>query len=555
MKRENSLNWIYNEHNNDLFEDEITISELKQALEELPPTGSFDIDNLHILILKHLGSRAKLAVLLLFNKCWAEGVWPRNISKGIFIRKPNKKHYIECSSFRPLTISSHMGNLMERIISKQLTLHCKRNNLLQQQQEGFRAMHSTTRSLYRLPLEMESIKRLKKPSALLNVDLEKAFDSVWIGGLYNRLIHFGVSGKMLNVINIFLRNRKVFTQISNFRSECFVTKTGLHQGSVIWPLLFIIYINDLSATHLNSFKFADDTSVLVTGKNLEDLQVRLNSTYREIVSWCRKWRMVVNGSKTELMLVNGEMSAISLPTRNSDTCALVSSTKSIGLTIDDKLNYHEHLKTVTVKAARNWRIIRSKYADQWGLSIPTLILLYKTVILPQVMYAASIWRHKNISGLKKFQNNIIRPIFRHCLSLPIAASEVLQGIPPLDLYGDSLDIKYLIKVTLQSDLVSTAYAEALRVKSPAHTHQCSLNRYPKYFNINNDACFYKNEMVAGFINRMWNQRWRCPTNTCFLKHFLEQPSGSTFSHLVNGHPWEAKKLCQLLFGNSQKGWL
>ena len=89
VNQENSLNLNYNEHNDDLFEDEIIISELEQALKELPPTGSFDIDNLHILILKHLGSRAKLAVLHLFNKCWAEGIWLWNISKVIFIRKPN----------------------------------------------------------------------------------------------------------------------------------------------------------------------------------------------------------------------------------------------------------------------------------------------------------------------------------------------------------------------------------------------------------------------------------------------------------------------------------
>ena len=344
-------------------------------------------------------------------------------------------------------------------------------------------------------------------------------------------IYFGVSGKTLNIINILLRNKKVFIQISNFKSECFVTKTGLPQGSVISLLQFIIYINDFLATHPNSFKFADDTSVLVTGKNLKDLQVRLNSSCRERELWCRKWRMVVNGSKTELMLLNCEMSAINLPTINSDTCALVSSTKSIGLTIDDKLNYHEHLKTVTVKAARNWRVIRSKCAYKWGRSIPTLILLCKTVILLQIINAAPIWRHKNQSDFYKFQNNISRSIFRHCLAPPIAPSEVQLGIPPLDLYGDSLDIKFLIKITIQSDLVSTAQAEALRVKSTAHNLQCSLNRNLKYFNNNNDACFYNNEMVAEFINRIWNQRWRCPTNTCFLKHLLVQPSSSTFS------PW------------------
>ena len=128
---------------------------------------------------------------------------------------------------------------------------------------------------------------------------------------------------MLHIINIFLRNSKVFIQISNSKSKCFVTKTGLPQGRVILPLLFIIYINDLLATHTNSFKHADDTSVLVTGENLEDLQVRLNSACKQIESRCRKWRMVVNGSITELMLLHCEASAINLPTMNSDTRALV----------------------------------------------------------------------------------------------------------------------------------------------------------------------------------------------------------------------------------------
>ena len=131
------------------------------------------------------------------------------------------------------------------------------------------------------------------------------------------------------------------------------------------------------------------------------------------------------------------------------------------------------------------------------------------------MYAAPIWRHKSFSDLNKIQNNIIRSLFRHCLSPP--ASEVLLGIPPLDLYGDSLDIKFLIKVTLQPDLVSTAHAEALRVESTVQNLQCSLNRYRKYFNFNNDACFYTNEMVADFINRMWNQRWRCLTSVAVYR--------------------------------------
>ena len=98
------------------------------------------------------------------------------------------------------------------------------------------------------------------------------------------------------------------------------------QGSVLLPLLFIMYINDLLATQTNSFNFADDTSGLVTGQNVADLQVRLNSAHLEIESCCQKWRIVINGSRTELLLLNCEVSAVNLLTINSDSCALVSST-------------------------------------------------------------------------------------------------------------------------------------------------------------------------------------------------------------------------------------
>ena len=91
VKKENSVYSNHNKHNDNFFEDDIIISDLEQSLKDIPPTGSFDIDNLHVLILKHLDSRAKLAVLHLFKKCRAEGSWPWNISKVIFVKKPNKK--------------------------------------------------------------------------------------------------------------------------------------------------------------------------------------------------------------------------------------------------------------------------------------------------------------------------------------------------------------------------------------------------------------------------------------------------------------------------------
>ena len=134
---------------------------------------------------------------------------------------------------------------------------------------------------------MGSIKRNKNHSTSLKIDLEKAFNKVSIDGFLNLPIRLGVTGKMLDIKNTILRNRTIFIQTGGFQPDCNETKTGLPQGSVKSPLPFIIYIIELWATHANSLIFADDTSVLVTVETLEDLQLRSNSTCREIESWCR----------------------------------------------------------------------------------------------------------------------------------------------------------------------------------------------------------------------------------------------------------------------------
>ena len=123
VKRKYSVISIYNEHKDDLFEDKITISELEHAIKELPPTRSFDIDNLHIWHW-NIWVPSQASCPSSIPRMPGRDIWPWNISKVVFIRKPNKNSYSDCSSFRPLTISSHMEKLMERILTKHLTLHC-----------------------------------------------------------------------------------------------------------------------------------------------------------------------------------------------------------------------------------------------------------------------------------------------------------------------------------------------------------------------------------------------------------------------------------------------
>ena len=165
------------EHDIEVFHDEITFDELKNAILKSSNTKSFDIDGLHLTMIKNLGTKALLSLPNIFNACWEYHVWPWTESRVVFIRKTNKKRY-EPFSYRPLPISSDIGKTLERTLATRIKSHLEVNGLLGDKKEGFRPTKNTTRSLYTLHLMLENAKRSRLSTALLNIDLEKAFDSV-----------------------------------------------------------------------------------------------------------------------------------------------------------------------------------------------------------------------------------------------------------------------------------------------------------------------------------------------------------------------------------------
>ena len=279
---------------------DFSMVELKKALKNCR-SSSFDNDMIHFTMLKILGANVKTLLLFLFNTCWITSTWPWNISRITLVKKPGKKAYEHCSSYRPLSISSHVGKLFERMISARLKLYFVTHNILDEEQEGFRTHRSTTRSLYRMHLLLEEAKSSKKPTALLNIDLEKAFDSIRVQGLLFKLESVNLPHRLLCIIS-FLSNRKGFIDINGHYTELFDIIVGLPQGSWLSPLLFIFYLSDFLSELEVKFKFADDSSAIISAFNTETLHSALQAICHNIEFWCKKWRMVVNGSKSSFFV-------------------------------------------------------------------------------------------------------------------------------------------------------------------------------------------------------------------------------------------------------------
>ena len=275
----------------DNWQDKCSLTELEKALKTVK-SSSFDNDLIHPKMLQNWGHNTKLAVLDLFNMCWTKSIWPWGTSKIIFIKKAGKSAYYIASSFRPISIKSHIRKLFERMIVRRLCTFLEEESIIEEEQEGFQRGKNTLRSFYRLDLECEWARTHEESAALLNVDIEKAFDSVWLDGLIYKLKNLKTNGKMIKMIDVFLRSRKGQIHLDPYTSPLFAIHIGIPQGSVLSPVLFIIFISDFLSNSLKCFKFSDDSSVLLSGqKNTKSLK----DTCSDIKMWCRRWRMAVNG--------------------------------------------------------------------------------------------------------------------------------------------------------------------------------------------------------------------------------------------------------------------
>ena len=218
------------EHDEEHFHEDFSMYELECVIKDIPQLDAFDNDGIHASMLKHFGIRMKLRLLKFFNSCWHESTWPWNSSRVIFIKKPGKSNYAISSSYRPIILSSHVGKLFERMINRRLRTFFTSGKITEEEQEGFREKRSTIRSLYRMQLELEDIQRNKKPAVLLNLDLEKAFDSVWIDGLLYKLQNIGITGNLLSIIQAFLSNRLSFIKIGKYHSNNFPIHIGYRKA-------------------------------------------------------------------------------------------------------------------------------------------------------------------------------------------------------------------------------------------------------------------------------------------------------------------------------------
>ena len=260
-------------------------------------------------MIKHCGPQFKV-LLKLFNAVLDYQIWHWATSNVILLRKQGKDRYDLASSYRPITLSSYVGKLLEKIIEARLRLFCTNKGLIPSSQHGFRQGLSTATYICKLLQTVQhNVKSGLKVAALV-LDLQKAFDTVWTEGLLAKLIKVGITGRILRLLEAFLKSRYVKLKVNNYTSNELHCNVGVPQGSVLSPLLFALYINDLLSDVIGEgLQYADDTTVIVSANTNAALEIACQHNCDKIESWLKKWRLMANSSKSELLLFNGHCAA------------------------------------------------------------------------------------------------------------------------------------------------------------------------------------------------------------------------------------------------------
>ena len=384
--------------------------DILKIIKELKPKTSSGADGISNKLLKHIGNEIADILTLMINQMIHNGIFPEKlkIAKITPIFKKNENFLFE--NYRPISLLPSISKIFERIIFNQLHNYFETNNLYYNSQYGFRQKHSTELALLelidRITLEMD------KGNTPLNIyiDLSKAFDTIDHKTLLYKLNFYGVRNKALELFQSYLKDRCQYVEFESVLSEHMKITTGVPQGSILGPLLFIIYVNDLSKSS-NMFHpiiYADDTTLMATLNIFNNSSEIINRELANVNDWFKLNKLSLNCNKTKAMVFYPPQKRISQPNLiiNDQSINFEDNFDFLGITINKHLNWTTHVSKISKKISKTIGVMcRLKHF------IPPSILLtiYNSLITPYLNYGLLSWAPR-ANKLLKLQKKAIRII-------------------------------------------------------------------------------------------------------------------------------------------------
>ena len=428
-------------------------AELRRAIREAKRNKASGEDRISYEMLQKMPNSSVKTVLAFYNKIWSDknfpAAWRHSIVLPVLKQGKDKTN---ATSYRPISLTSTLCKILERLVATRLAYHLESNNILSGVQSGFRQGRSTVDQIIRLQDAINKHNNNKGYTVGVFIDFSNAFDMVWQKGLLIKMKKLGLTGNVFSFVENFLSDRTLQVRVGSELSGVKKLENGTAQGSVISPLLFLLMINDLPdcLDGVESSLFADDSCIFKSGRNLDAILKSIQSNLDRISAWCNLWGFKINTSKTTAVLFTHRIDKIESNLLINGVAIKVEKTaKFLGVIFDSKLTWNAHVAYIEEKCRKRLNLMRMVSGQSFGCNKTCLLTIYRALIRSVLDYGAIAFDSMSAANKTKLdviQHKALRIACGAFCSTSAAALQVETGEMPLGCRRQQQQLNYAIKI-------------------------------------------------------------------------------------------------------------
>ena len=476
---------------------EFTTKGVEKLLTSLDPSKACGPDNLSPRVLKELAPDIAPAVTRIFNVSYSTGKVPDDWRHANVVPAYKKGKKTLPVNYRPISLTCVLCKLFEHCVTKHIMQHCEKHNILYPLQHGFRSQLSCETQLVEFIHDITTNSKNGHQTDVLVMDFSKAFDKVGHKRLMKKLSQYGINGPTATWITNYLAGRTQTVVLDGETSSTAPVTSGVPQGSVLGPCLFLLYINDLAESLESTVRlFADDTIAYLAIKNPGDASA-LQRDLDKLAAWEEKWQMEFHPDKCEVLRINKKHKENTINASynlRGHTLKVVSEAKYLGVTISGDLRWNTHITKITNKAnstlgalRRNVRVSSKKIKET----------AYKTLVRPQLEYCSPLWDPATgvmKNKLEQVQRRSVRWVYNKYQYGPRhpnakTPTEMMRELEWVSLETRRRWAKLVLVYKMLNNLVNMSY-RSLLIPYPYHTANMPLGSItplhipaaPNYYN-------------------------------------------------------------------------
>ena len=485
---------------------EIDACDLLPIIENLSIKKATGYDNISIRAVKENKLTIIPILVYLTNLVIENSVFPQCMKVARVTPLLKKGDTTDCNNYRPISILSVISKIIERVLAMQITEHMELNSLLVENQFGFRKGRSTTDAIHKLMEDLYINFNSRTITHGIFLDFSKAFDTIDHEILVKKLKYYNFSSQASQLIKHYLTNRKQFVKIDNFSSSHQNINLGVPQGSVLGPLLFLIYINDLvnAVPDFNCILFADDTNIFSTNFTI------LKEKLFKIEHWCLANRLILNCKKTLQITFRPPNNTINIDglklELNNTIIENIPQTKFLGITLDYSINFKTHLLELRKKLNLCLCMMR---AIRPYLNQKIMIEIYYSFFYPHLLYGIEFYGHAcktDINKILLLQKACLRIILNLKARDHVTSNFKKLKIMPIDMLFEFRTLKLLLRnysvVQLNNLKSSHQYNTRSNSLQPIRTN----NRRGERSLLSNGIALYNRYLLGVEAGALFGQR-------------------------------------------------